>query len=177
MGTRGIQTAERVRVTCPCGKLFSTRRKRFDAGRGRYCSRRCQNEYQDRSAGRTGLKYNLIKPNPTSFAPNSVPWNKGTTGLMPEPWNKGTSKYLPSPSHTWEGPFTYEYAHQRVANQRGRAAGYSCSHQDNTCKGPMHWANINGDYADVNDYLPLCASHHQRYDKVRGVWGQKPKHR
>jgi hypothetical protein len=29
----------------------------------------------------------------------------------------------------------------------------------------MQWANVSGEYRDVNDFMPLCRYHHRRYDR------------
>lgn len=29
----------------------------------------------------------------------------------------------------------------------------------------MQWANISGEYLDVEDFIPLCIFHHRRYDR------------
>jgi hypothetical protein len=55
--------------------------------------------------------------------------------------------------------------HSRVRRARGPASWYPCTHADETCRGLMEWANISHEYLpDVNDFMPLCSSHHRRYD-------------
>ena len=54
--------------------------------------------------------------------------------------------------------------HKLVHKTRGRAALLPCAQADNTCTGRMEWANISGEYRDVDDFMPLCKSHHRRYD-------------
>lgn len=191
MGSRGVQTAERVEVVCPCGKPFLARRKRVEAGRGRYCSRLCQNTYQDRSTGRTGLTYVKHKDNPTAFQPGQVPWNKGKQGVMPVPWNKGAATGVVPPNAfqpsqvpwnkgvpgvmpageqhpQWVGDdVRYAGLHSRLYRERGAASAHACAQADETCKGRMEWANISGEYRGVDDFQPLCHSHHVRYDRRR----------
>lgn len=65
----------------------------------------------------------------------------------------------------------YVGLHQRVRSRRGRAALHECARVDATCSGPMHWANISHQYQGVDDFMPLCQSHHFRYDKESGAWG------
>lgn len=37
----------------------------------------------------------------------------------------------------------------------------------------FHWANLTGDYADVNDYARMCVPCHRRFDaERRKVTGQ-----
>jgi hypothetical protein len=51
-------------VTCACGTMFHTTAKRLAAGRGKFCSRACHYANAHRPSG---LKYNLVAPNPTQF--------------------------------------------------------------------------------------------------------------
>ena len=76
--------------------------------------------------------------------------------------------------HAWKGDDVgYFAAHARVQRARGAASEYYCEHEDETCKGPMDWANLSGNYGDVMDYIPLCRSHHVRFD-VRALGSRKP---
>lgn len=176
---------------CPCGTVFTVRRKRYESGRGRYCSRSCQNRYQDRLTGRIGLIYVKHKDNPTSIKPGQRlspatafqrgqdPWNKGVqTGQVPpnafkpgdEPWNKGSTGMMPAgPAHPhWVGDDVgYQGLHTRLQKGRGPASAHACSHADETCKGPLDWANVSGEYRGTEDFFPLCRSHHIRYDRAR----------
>jgi hypothetical protein len=65
--------------------------------------------------------------------------------------------------------------HGRLKRDRGRASEHACTYADDSCKGPMHWANISHDYLGIEDFMPLCQSHHWRYDRlVRNLkrpWG------
>lgn len=84
-------------------------------------------------------------------------------------------RYHPSgPEHPhWAGDaIGYGGLHNRVRQSRGPAAQHDCSHADETCKGPMHWASISHEYRGVEDFMPLCQSHHYRYDRKAGVWGR-----
>lgn len=137
----------------------------------------------------SGLTYVKHKENPTSirpgqhlspstqFQPGQVAWNKGVpSGIVPEtafkpgakPWNKGTSGLMPAgAAHpNWSGDGVgYGGLHIRVRKVRGTPDSYSCRHADDTCKGPMDWANISGKYRGVDDFVPLCRSHHIRFDR------------
>jgi hypothetical protein len=175
-----VRTAERVKVTCPCGAAVSVTRKDFDAGKGRYCSNTCKYRYRVRPSG---LVYVKRKENPTSFQPGSEPWNKGMRGVT-DAWNKGVSSgVVPSsafrPGETsgegnfrWAGGLGfrctdlpgYRSAHRLVHRVRGSAKNYPCELADSTCKGPMQWANISHEYRGAEDFMPLCMSHHVRYD-------------
>lgn len=174
MGSRGVQTAERIEVTCAhpeCQNVYLVRRKRYEAGRGRYCSPECRDTAP---RGKRG-KYVKHKDNPTSVKPGQhlSPGTEFQAGQ--DPWNKGTASGLPPASHEKAGSRNmYARSHQLLARRRGRAAEHSCSRADETCKGPMHWASLTGDYGNLGDYAPMCASHHQRYDRARGDWGVRP---
>ena len=58
----------------------------------------------------------------------------------------------------------YRALHLRVRTARGRAADYPCTHEDESCRGAVQWANISGEYLDVDDFMPLCRFHHRAYD-------------
>lgn len=75
-----------------------------------------------------------------------------------------------------DGDMTYGGAHQR---HRKALAGLPCAHADESCKGRMHSA-LRAEVLEAaltydppskcwysphsEDYMPLCASHHRRYD-------------
>jgi hypothetical protein len=61
--------------------------------------------------------------------------------------------------------FEYSDLHNRVRRERGSASAYECEHADETCKGRIEWANISHEYKDVEDFMPLGASHHHRHDR------------
>lgn len=77
------------------------------------------------------------------------------------------------PDHpNWAGDrIGYHGLHNRVRRMRGAASEHACAHADSTCEGPMHWANISHEYRDTEDFMPLCQSHHFRYDQESGAWG------
>lgn len=187
MMRRGEQTAERVSVTCPCGKEFTVTRVRFEAGRGKRCSRDCQNKYATRPSG---LKYQKHKDNPTSFKPgqHASPstefqsghdaWNKSITGTHFSPSTEFKPGYGAGESNVrWAGDdISYGGLHIRVREVRGPASERECLYRDRTCKGPMHWANVSHEYTDITDFIPLCQSHHVRYDMSSGAWGVAQKY-
>lgn len=53
--------------------------------------------------------------------------------------------------------------HERVYQARGMAA--TCEHCHTTTAKRYEWANISGNYADVNDYISLCPLCHFKFDK------------
>lgn len=72
-------------------------------------------------------------------------------------------------NHMWKGDeASYKAFHVRLKHRKGRAADYGCS----VCgtKDPdkrYEWANMTGDYTDINDYQPMCVTCHRRYDQKR----------
>jgi hypothetical protein len=64
----------------------------------------------------------------------------------------------------WKGDTAkYQALHLRVQSARGKAD--HCELCDDGTK--FEWANVSGDYADVNDYMPLCISCHRYLDAAR----------
>jgi hypothetical protein len=64
----------------------------------------------------------------------------------------------------WKGDdATYISKHFRVYSARGKPGPciFGQGH------GRSQWANLTGDYGDPDDYAPMCASCHGRYDKAR----------
>ena len=72
-------------------------------------------------------------------------------------------------NHMWKGDSaSYKAFHVRLKHRKGRAADYGCSvcgSKDTNTK--YEWANMTGNYMDMNDYQPMCASCHRKYDKKR----------
>jgi len=69
----------------------------------------------------------------------------------------------------WRGDAVkYSGLHLRVRKERGPASAQVCAHADETCKGRLEWANISHEYLGVEDFMPLCQSHHVRYDREAG---------
>lgn len=171
VGSRGVQTAERIEVTCArsgCGKTYLVRRKRHEAGRGRYCSPECRDTAPRSKRG----KYTKHKDNPTSIKPGQhlSPGTEFQSGQ--DAWNKGVPSGRVPPNAFQPAPvITYSALHAELRRQRGPASAHDCAHADGTCKGPMNWANVSGEYQDLDDFLPLCQSHHVRLDRASGRWG------
>lgn len=69
----------------------------------------------------------------------------------------------------WKGDQCgYMAAHQRVWRTRGKARDYGCSRCGTTDPDRQyHWANLTGNYADINDYAPMCQSCHGLFDSAR----------
>jgi len=180
---KGVRRSSYVSVLCPCGKQFEVQPSR--AGRKKYCSLDCKRAYAIRPSG---LTYNLVKDNPTTikpgqrlspeteFKPGQKPWNDGVTGTHFSPATEfKPGDNMGSENPRWKGDeVEYFGLHQRLYGKYGRAAEYACVYADQTCKGPMNWANISGEYLGVEDFMPLCRSHHIRYDRANGFWGSSP---
>ncbi len=65
----------------------------------------------------------------------------------------------------WKGDdATYSALHLRVQVARGTPS--LCSHCGET-EGRFEWANLTGNYQDVNDYDRLCCSCHKKLDSKR----------
>lgn len=70
-------------------------------------------------------------------------------------------------SRVWKGDnASYSAFHRRLYRTKGKAAGCSACGQANTAL-YYDWANLTGNYADVNDYASLCRPCHRRYDQAR----------
>lgn len=72
-------------------------------------------------------------------------------------------------NHMWKGEeATYKAFHLRIYNKYGKASNHGCSvcgRKDNDTW--YDWANLTGDYGNVNDYAPMCRSCHRKYDRER----------
>ena len=72
-------------------------------------------------------------------------------------------------NHMWKGEkASYKAFHIRISTLKGKASDHGCS----VCgtKDPSlsyDWANLTGNYADINDFLPMCRACHRKYDKKR----------
>lgn len=70
-----------------------------------------------------------------------------------------------SGKHYWSGDdVTYSALHYRVESERGKPS--LCSRCGKT-KGRFEWANLTGNYTDINDYERLCRSCHHTFDNAR----------
>jgi hypothetical protein len=126
---------------------------------------------------------------------NSIPWNKGTKGLVKPnsgtfkkgctPWHAGTKGAKPAPSTAFKKGCTPWHAGKSGVLHpawKGDAIGYAGVHTwmhktfgkppfCEACTYTKHidWANASGDYRrDRTDWLMLCRSCHQIYDKSKG---------
>ena len=134
----------------------------------------------------------LIKVNSGSFQKGQTSWNKGKrTGkempcvycgkmkyYLPDKVKTKTGKHYCSSKHqqldqVWENNpswkkddnISYVQIHRRVRSKRGVPENYPCAMQDKTCKGMLEWASISHKAnTDIEDFIPLCRSHHRRYD-------------
>lgn len=73
---------------------------------------------------------------------------------------------------SWAGDgATYQALHRRVEIARGKPG--VCEECGDT-EGRMEWANLTGNYADVNDYKRMCVSCHRKLDaKRRSITGKR----
>lgn len=66
---------------------------------------------------------------------------------------------------SWRGDDAgYQALHLRVATARGKPS--LCS-QCGATQGRFEWANLTGNYADVNDYARMCVYCHRAFDAGR----------
>lgn len=74
---------------------------------------------------------------------------------------------------SWKGDSAgYSALHLRVAARRGKPS--LCEHCGTTEAKRFEWANLTGNYADVNDYARLCGSCHRRMDgTIRNITSEK----
>ena len=62
-------------------------------------------------------------------------------------------------------PTEYASAHKAVRKARGKAFG--CSDCGTAVDRMYHWANLTGNYFDINDYKSLCVPCHDSFDRYR----------
>ena len=113
--------------------------------KGLYC-KPCGYKNRVRPAG---LKYNIIKSNPTWFKCGGAPWNKGLEG-----------SYLPH----WKGDDVSKDAlHDWVERHLGKPS--KCEFCGTEAATKYEWSNISGSYfRDLGDWQRLCVKCHARYD-------------
>ena len=70
-----------------------------------------------------------------------------------------------SANSSWKGDAAvYSAFHARVEKERGKP---SLCHECKKTTGRFEWANLTGDYGNVNDYSRLCVSCHRKLDASR----------
>jgi hypothetical protein len=107
--------------------------------KGNYC-KKCGYKHRIRPKG---LKYKLLKHNPTSFVKGAIPWNKGRRSGF-----RGKTK---DGLHDW------------VERNLGKAKYGVCEKCANTKN--MQWSNKSGRYLKkLTDWQRLCNKCHSRYD-------------
>lgn len=70
-------------------------------------------------------------------------------------------------NHMWKGDDAgYQALHLRVEQARGKPQECArCGCADDGAR--YEWANVSGNYGDVNDYERMCVSCHRSYDAAR----------
>ena len=127
---------------CPCGEKLPNQ-----TDRKKYCSKICFYKYRVRPKG---LKYVLVKENPTSFKKGLVPWNKGIEGDYLRQW-KGDDAEV-NTIHKW------------ITKKLGRPQ--KCEMCGSTKKQIYHWSNKEHTYKRIlEDWQRLCMKCHWAYDK------------
>lgn len=61
---------------------------------------------------------------------------------------------------------SYSAHHRRVYKLHGKAADWPCS-QGGCEKAAQQWACLSRDVSDLDAYVPLCISHHKKFDLAR----------
>ena len=76
------------------------------------------------------------------------------------------SKQTGSDNPNWKGDKAgYSALHYRVCKARGKPK--KCEVCKTTKKNKRYqWANLTGNYSDVNDYKRMCQSCHGKHDKI-----------
>ena len=70
-----------------------------------------------------------------------------------------------SANHMWKGDEAgYQALHLRVQAARGTPS--LCS-RCGTTEGKFEWANLTGNYEDINDFARMCVTCHRRFDAQR----------
>ena len=73
----------------------------------------------------------------------------------------------------WKGSEAqYQALHLRVATMRGTPS--RCEQCGTATASRYEWANLTGNYQDVNDYRRMCVSCHRKYDNQRKRDAQHP---
>jgi hypothetical protein len=71
-------------------------------------------------------------------------------------------------NQAWRGvEASYSSKHRRVYNHRGKPD--HCSRCGRTDPHRYEWANLTGDYDDINDYAMMCKPCHRAFDQERGL--------
>jgi len=74
----------------------------------------------------------------------------------------------PGAKHPYKEKVSYSGCHYRVYSAKGKA-NYCASCGLNSPSGKYYWANLTGNYHDLNDYMSMCMSCHIKYDFQRRV--------
>jgi len=156
---------------CVCGKKFRTRSYRIL----KFCSKKCRYENAHRPSG---LKYKLVKVNPTSFKKGQKPWNDGLAGKGVCKANNGSikkgqrisiatefkkgQKSWNADKKIWKGERKeYTKIHRWVRKQKGKPK--KCARCGSIEK--VVWGNISQEYKyDVSDWMEICKSCHTKND-------------
>lgn len=85
----------------------------------------------------------------------------------PNTFCNGTCAQSGSNNSAWVGAeAAYVTCHARVYKIKGKADSCPWGCVSDT----YHWANLTGNYIDIEDYVSMCASCHGRYDGAREKW-------
>lgn len=148
---------------CKCGVEFYATPAQVSSGRKKYCSSECKYKFRVRPKG---LTYKIVAVNKAWIKPGQrfspeTSFQKGQPASG-RPFRKGHV-----PANFRGSEVRYGGLHSWVRRNKGKPS--KCDFCGASSK--LHWANRSWEYKrEIDDWLPLCAKCHQRYDRA-GAWG------
>ena len=180
---------------CICGNNYQTTQNRLDDNRGKFCSKKCQYKNAHRPSG---LKYEIVVQNKGWYKKGqpktenwrkamkeSVPWNKGTRGMVKPNKSSFTRKRTAGRRNIgWRGDDVgYFGSHSWMIRNYGKAdicENRECNILDIICyerSTTYDWAFMGeGKFKrDRSLYVKLCHSCHLRHDRglLKKLYGTK----
>ena len=170
--TEGAEGGEKVRqiISCwVCGKPFTSYNPN-----PKFCSLKCKGDYQ---APRIDIE-RLNKMYSEGFTQTEIANEFGVSQksifkAMRRNGIKSRVAYkrnqLGECNHQWKGNDASKYAlHRRLYSRFGKPC--KCSVCGTTTAKHYDYANLTGNYEDLNDYAPMCRSCHWKYDnKINNI--------
>lgn len=147
-----------------CGKKFTNKYIKR-----KYCSLKCYHKslIGIESKKKTGIIYKCDECKKKFYLPkwrirNSKNFFCSLKCLNIFQKDKNTGKNNPN----YKFNVTYQAAHNRVRRERGKPI--FCEHcKTKNINKRYEWANVSGNYGDINDYIRLCKSCHNIYDNKK----------
>ena|SRR3990167_6976863 len=120
------------------------------------------------------MNQNSLKNLTYRFPKGTIPWNKGTKGVM-KPNETSFKKGRRDEDHPeWKGDkVSYHGLHAWVARWKGKSS--ICEECGTTTASHYEWANISGKYKrDLSDWKRLCKKCHHRFDNISAkIWATR----